>query len=571
MTFLSKPFPAFLRNTGLASGVVQLTLFLFTISLFQPYFETNDDVSMMLMAAGRLIVEQPTEHIAITSCMVLGWVLKMLYALLPKQPWYGILYFALLNVSFIIILQSLICRATTWGGFAVLLFLYLIWYALFGVENTVIIQFTRLAGLLGFAAGLLLYINLSNHRNDLTKTGYIKPLIAIFLLVLASSIRISSVIFAILLLVTTLEFYQFNLSSLKKIILTRGAILLFTLLLMLSAEYFYQYQLRRWNVFFDEEYNLRTLVDFNSLEVSGEKEKLLKKLGWSETDYQLVMSFFFLHPAATTPAVETIFDAIGTQQLINKKQLSLKNLQHPQYDSRLLLICVVCLMYALFTTGRLQNLIVGILCGLAMLKLLLFMTTITMKIPPPRVLGFAYGSLAAGIVFLTSRNTGIYNLNPRPFLLLCSVFCFLLVVYFARNELLRIYASSKERLHQNELLKQTSYIFSGDMYISWANGFPYQWIQPWDDLSVYQSKIVSSTNLYPNALSIWKSAGVNDPCLTIMNGDTPVFIRRYSDLYAKDRIELLKRYFREKYLTETEHQILSSTEYYLLVKFKPKS
>ncbi len=58
--------------------------------LFDPLYRTNDDPSMLLLAAGLLYVDEPTPYL-IFSNHLWGQLLAFLYTWLPGLPWYRVL------------------------------------------------------------------------------------------------------------------------------------------------------------------------------------------------------------------------------------------------------------------------------------------------------------------------------------------------------------------------------------------------------------------------------------------------------------------------------------------------
>jgi len=63
-------------------------LFALVLALFQPSYDTNDDVFMTMIAAGQGFCPAPDEHLIFTNILV-GQTFKWLYIAWPQIPWYG--------------------------------------------------------------------------------------------------------------------------------------------------------------------------------------------------------------------------------------------------------------------------------------------------------------------------------------------------------------------------------------------------------------------------------------------------------------------------------------------------
>ena len=82
-----------LRRPLLAAILLVVPLILLAIVVFRPSYDTNDDPVMSLIVSGKVVSQQPDEHMVFTHFLI-GLVLKNLYLLLPAIPWYGIYLFA---------------------------------------------------------------------------------------------------------------------------------------------------------------------------------------------------------------------------------------------------------------------------------------------------------------------------------------------------------------------------------------------------------------------------------------------------------------------------------------------
>ena len=64
-------------------------LFALVLSFISPFYETNDDAVMSMIASGTGIGARPDEHLVFTNFLI-GFVLKFLYTIAPQISWYGV-------------------------------------------------------------------------------------------------------------------------------------------------------------------------------------------------------------------------------------------------------------------------------------------------------------------------------------------------------------------------------------------------------------------------------------------------------------------------------------------------
>ncbi len=136
---------------GAAAALAALAV-LATPAVFGSHYETNDDAIMNLIAAGRVFVDRPDEHLLFTS-VLLGLPLKWLYAVAPGVPWYGGLQLGILALAAAGIAYALLRASPTWRQVAAVVLVL----AVVVLPCVVLVQFTRTAFLAGLAGLLLLF------------------------------------------------------------------------------------------------------------------------------------------------------------------------------------------------------------------------------------------------------------------------------------------------------------------------------------------------------------------------------------------------------------------------------
>ena len=80
---------AFLENNpAMSANLINFVLFCLIYFFFTASFQTNDDVGMMLEAAGVAIAAEPTEYLLFSNVLI-GILLKNLYQISTSVAWYG--------------------------------------------------------------------------------------------------------------------------------------------------------------------------------------------------------------------------------------------------------------------------------------------------------------------------------------------------------------------------------------------------------------------------------------------------------------------------------------------------
>jgi hypothetical protein len=134
-------------SAGAAVALVALALGLYT-----PRYETNDDVTMNLVAAGVAFADHPDEHLLHTN-VALGLPLRWLYGAAPAVPWYGLYQVAALTAAAAAIAYALLRVNPSPGQAAVVL----LFFGVAVLPCLAEIQFTKTA-FLASMAGFLLFL-----------------------------------------------------------------------------------------------------------------------------------------------------------------------------------------------------------------------------------------------------------------------------------------------------------------------------------------------------------------------------------------------------------------------------
>ena len=149
------------------------------VCLMRPAFETNDDTALLTLVNGAKISSDP--HMVISG-IFLGRILMALYGITRALPWYTLVQYALLFLSFTGVTWVLLHRLGLAAG-SVMTVLLVAW---FGYESYIVIQFSRTAGIASASAMFLLFFTVSGDRKKHRIGSF---LLALFLAVMASSVR----------------------------------------------------------------------------------------------------------------------------------------------------------------------------------------------------------------------------------------------------------------------------------------------------------------------------------------------------------------------------------------------
>ena len=145
------------KESAWFSFLLNALLLIVLLVVFRPVYETNDDFGLANMVNG---VKGARDAHLIYSHYFLGLLLKVLYQLRQSVPWFSVLQYVVLYVSFTSITYVLTRRAknqsTIWFSY-----LLVIWFA---YEGYIKLQYTKTAGIASVAGILLLFYAVCSQR-----------------------------------------------------------------------------------------------------------------------------------------------------------------------------------------------------------------------------------------------------------------------------------------------------------------------------------------------------------------------------------------------------------------------
>jgi hypothetical protein len=253
------------------------------LAAFTPRYETNDDVTMNLVAAGLLVTDRPDEHLLYSNTLV-GLPLKALYDAFPRVPWYGLYHYAALAAAAAAACYALL-RVDPGGRQAAVALFFL---AVVVLPCLVGLQFTKTA-FLASLAGLLLLAPLRGAA-PWSKAG---DTAGVALVVLGSLIRFQS--FALALVVAAPVAAAGALPAPRRA-LRRAALpgLAAVLALALNA-YNARYYARSpgWEDFYAYNALRAEFTDYNRYPLSPKLQPALDVVGWEPVDLDMMRLYFF--------------------------------------------------------------------------------------------------------------------------------------------------------------------------------------------------------------------------------------------------------------------------------------
>jgi hypothetical protein len=258
------------------------------LAAFTPRYETNDDVTMNLVAAGLLVTDRPDEHLLYSNVLI-GLPLRALYGAWPAVPWYGLYHYATLCAAAAAACYALLRVNPTGRQAAVALF----FLAVVVLPCLVGLQFTKTA-FLACLAGLLLLLAPLRGAAPWPKSA---DAAGVALIVLGSLIRFQS--FALALVVAAPVAAAGALPAPRRA-LRRAALpgLAAVLALALNA-YNARYYARSpgWEDFYAYNALRAEFTDYQRYyPYSPEMNPALAAAGWDPVDLGMMQFYFFADP-----------------------------------------------------------------------------------------------------------------------------------------------------------------------------------------------------------------------------------------------------------------------------------
>jgi len=265
-------------NTLLISLTINILLFAGAFIFFNVKFQTNDDVTMQMIAS-RFYTKQPLEFLIFTN-VIIGYILKIFYINFSGINWYSYyLYFIHFSASTLILYNFLKIEKSL-----IKLAQYLIIFYFFELYFLINLQFTTTSFVIG-VAGIITFIN---YRSD--KLSF--PIIVSIIAVIISGLIREYIFYLIFLLFAPIALYLIFYKKYYKFILP----IVITLIIFFSLRFYNNYH-------YQQKSDWANYIKFNSIRgkihtyttylYNTNNKIVFDKIGWNENDYKMFISWNF--------------------------------------------------------------------------------------------------------------------------------------------------------------------------------------------------------------------------------------------------------------------------------------
>jgi hypothetical protein len=266
------------------SVLAAIGLTLVSVTVFTPRYETNDDVTMQLLASGLVFADRPDEHLLYSNVLV-GLVLKHLYSGLPSIPWYGLYQVGTLTISAAALTFVLLSVGRSPRRMAVVAIVLTVAVLPCLVE----IQFTKTAFLASFAGLLLLLLPLRAS----TPRPVITDAVGGALLVWGSLIRYESFLLALLVAV---PLAAAGIAFDRRKAAWRLVPMLVAAVAAIGLQQYNRFYYARdegWRNFYEYNALRAEFTDYNRFPYTPDMDPILNTVGWTPIDLKMMNNWFF--------------------------------------------------------------------------------------------------------------------------------------------------------------------------------------------------------------------------------------------------------------------------------------
>lgn len=279
---------ALLRDRPLLAALIAtLAVALPALAFLRPQYDTNDDTSMNLIAAGRAFVDHPDEHLVYTNVLI-GFVLKWLYEAAPRTPWYGIYQLATLTAAAVATAYVLLRVSPTLRQAGLVALFLLVAF----LPSLALVQFTKTAFLVTLAGLLLLLAPATSvpHRKRLAAS------FGVAFFVLGSLIRFEGMLMACLISLPAVLASGIRLgrSARQAAVPLAIAVLIAVALNFLNNAYYARDP--EWKDFYSYNALRAQFTDYRKYQ-TGAAGPTFEAVGWQPVDLRMLEEWFFADPA----------------------------------------------------------------------------------------------------------------------------------------------------------------------------------------------------------------------------------------------------------------------------------
>lgn len=569
MEFLFRVNQLISKHAFASAVLLVLAAFAFSLLFFDIHYQTNDDVGMMLWLRGISIVEKPTVNILFMN-IIYASLLKTLYLWTDKIDWYPLFFLIIVFTSYAYLSYIVIKYVTS----IYIRILYLIAFTGTFILPIVSLQFTIVAGIAGAAGAFGLLVAEKN-------VG--EKIFASLLLIISSLIRHESfqLILVMFLPVYVYKLYLYwrkNNSKVSSLFLPihlkyNDWLIYIIVILFLNTglnyysinEYgsYYQFNVKRGKI---HDYQVLEKVDLQT------KAQILAQLGWSENDYYMLGTWFFLNDKLYN--VENFDKAI---QYIPRTKIyqilyfifNSKNLQAvKKWLFETPLNVFLLFLYAAFIFHRLCWMNIGMmLFSIIYFVLVYLLIAFFLRVPPLRVYIVMYIAMCL-LPFATMNSYAIADdksliaSNKVKFLLkialLSTAFYTASIAYKDIQKEILLYRTTSFTKPLSTAVNEFCKTYpNAKLLVSWGEAFPFEAIRPFEDIS-YMKKIkifsLGTSQQSKEAKELLASLAISDLYVAIAERND-VFLLLFNSLKLQE-LNLYKKYMMDHYQKKIEIKIL---------------
>lgn len=448
---------------------------LIALLLFAPFYQTNDDVAMRLLAEGNFVPGSGPLPFLMFTNIVIGALLRVLYGLAPSLPWYDLV----LGASMTAATAGFLCiwlGSRKWYDLA----WSFVFAAFFLLPAFVIVQFS-IAGLGCAGAGIALLVRAAaaplDQRLFRFHLRFGAALVVWGALVRAEGAALMLLHGAVLALPFLAgAFRDAELRPRWKRTLLAGVAAVALAVAAFGANQLVYKRARGWQEFYQYNFLRGRIAEYLSADrVTPENvERLTKEVGWTPNDFRLFRNWFFTDPTLYSftrvqQAERLLFSAAGAPEEAAPASRPPLSDTVKRHFTELWPALLVLALFALAWRGRLR-LILYFAFAILTLAALIALMTLVAKAPPERILWPMVLFIAAMLSLAAER----WGQPAHPAMVAVALLGSALVVWpelrdlHARNVERR--AASAQALSDVEALRKSGASF----FVLHGNAFPYE-------------------------------------------------------------------------------------------------
>jgi len=407
--------------------VAAVLLPLIAVTLFSPFYQTNDDVTMRLLAEGHFVPGGKPVPFLLFINAVIGKILAIAYSLMPGVPWYDLM----LGASLIAAASALVVVWIGSGARREMLWTVII-AVFFLLPAFVSVQFS-IVGLTCSAAGFALLV----HAAIDPRARRLHAIVGTALFVWGSLIRFEgAVLMAIEGAALALPLLSGARSRWRALLLPAGAALILMMAFFAVDRVAYN-RSRGWSGFHEFDTLRRRGVDYLIPEqlTPPVMARLRAETGWSENDFFLFNGWYF-----TDPAVYSLAKVRKAAEIFGGQIWTAVRVNGAVRDAGAFLIKMrwTFLLLGIFVLARgaPTRLILYFLGTTLTVVVLVGVVSVISKTPPPRIY-WPMLILAATMLTIAARRV---EQAPRPWLTAAAS---ILGLFVAGHSLLALHRTSE--------------------------------------------------------------------------------------------------------------------------------